>query len=58
MAKQGGEMRYTNGDLVDFAKLDLTQRITGMYIAGHPDVVTRLIPLIATREEPVNHPEW
>ena len=58
MAKQGGEFRYTNGQLVDFARLDLTQQITGMYVAGHPDVVARLLPLIAQRVEPINHPEW
>jgi fructose-1,6-bisphosphatase/inositol monophosphatase family enzyme len=58
MAKQGGEIRYLNGHLVDFAALDLTQPIKGLYIAGHPDVVRRLMPLITPREKPVTHPDW
>jgi myo-inositol-1(or 4)-monophosphatase len=58
IAKQGGDFRFLNGEQVDFAQMDLTQRITGMYVAGHPDVVARLLPLIVLREEPVTHPVW
>jgi myo-inositol-1(or 4)-monophosphatase len=58
IAKQGGEFRFLNGDPVDFAALDVTLRITGMYVAGHPAVVARLLPLITLRENPISHPAW
>jgi len=58
MAKQGGEIRFLSGELLDFRAIDLTQRIRGMYVAGHPDVVGRLIPLVTPRDKPVHHPDW
>ena len=41
---------------MDFAKLDLTQRINGLYIGGHPAVVERLRPLVAPRPHVIEHP--
>ncbi len=58
MVKQGGDFRFLSGERLDFARLDVTQRITGMYVAGHPDVVARLLPLITPRAESITHPAW
>ena len=55
---QGGELRYHSGELLDFRKLDLMERVMGLYIAAHPDVTQRLIPLITRREAPYVHPDW
>jgi 3'-phosphoadenosine 5'-phosphosulfate (PAPS) 3'-phosphatase len=58
LTRQGGEIRFAAGELVDFSARDLTQPITGLYIAGHPAVVARLIPLIRERERLRRHPAW
>ncbi|MBN1678991.1 MAG: hypothetical protein JW966_01780 [Anaerolineae bacterium] len=55
---QGGETRFLSGEMMDFARMDLAQIISGIYISGHPDVVQRLIPLISLRDEPITHPVW
>jgi len=57
-AKQGGETRFLNGDLLDFQTRDLTALIGGTYITGHPDVVRRLLPLVTPRAEQIQHPAW
>jgi myo-inositol-1(or 4)-monophosphatase len=58
LAKQGGEIRAQSGDLLDFSRIDLAQRITGFQVAAHPNITRRLIPLITARPEPVHHPAW
>ncbi len=58
MAKQGGEIRFKNGHLLDFSAIDLRQPIMGLYAAGHPDVVRRLLPLVNLRPAPYEHPAW
>lgn len=57
-AKQGGETRFLNGELLDLQTRDLTALIAGTYITGHPDVVRRLIPLVTPRAERIQHPAW
>ncbi|MBN1202079.1 MAG: inositol monophosphatase [Anaerolineae bacterium] len=58
ITKLGGEIRFLSGEALDFRTLDLTACINGMYIAGHPDVVRRLLPLITPRNAPRTHPDW
>lgn len=58
MARQGGEIRFKSGERMSFADIDPTQRISGLYAIGHPDVLRRLLPLINARTEPVFHPAW
>ncbi len=57
-ARQGGETRFLNGDLLDFRTRDLTALVGGTYVTGHPDVVRRLIPLVTPRATPIQHPAW
>lgn len=56
--KQGGELRHLSGDVLDFSKVDLLKPLNGIYLAGYPDVVRRLIPLLQPRAEPFEHPAW
>lgn len=58
LAKQGGEIRYDNGDLLDFATIALNEPIHATYIGAHPDVIARLIPLLNRRPQPIGHPAW
>ena len=58
LARQGGEFRLLSGELIDFTHRDLTQRIDEIYVAGHSQVVERLLPLIQWRERPYHHPAW
>ena len=58
LARQGGEIRFQNGARLDFARLDLTQRITGLYIGGHPAVIDGLMPLVTPRGQIIAHPTW
>lgn len=58
LARQGGEIRFHSGERLDFAKLDLTQRITGLYIGGHPAIIDWLIPLVSPRAHVIEHPAW
>ncbi len=58
MAKQGGVVADMHGDPIDFSRFDLHQKIMGTYIAAHPDVVKRLIPLLHPRERDIHHPAW
>lgn len=58
MAKQGGEIRFKSGQRLDFSAIDVHQPIRGLYAAGHPDVVRRLLPLATPRPAPYEHPAW
>lgn len=58
LAAQGGGLYYQDGSPVDFSTLDLTDRIHGLYIGGHPDVARRIGPLFTLRDKPVVHPVW
>jgi fructose-1,6-bisphosphatase/inositol monophosphatase family enzyme len=58
LAKQGGEIRSLAGELMSFDGIDLLKPIKGMYIAGHPDVVRRLRPLVKKRDRRIEHPAW
>ena len=58
MAKQGGEFRFKTGQPLDFSTIDLHKPIMGLYAAGHPDVVRRLLPLVNPRPAPYEHPAW
>ncbi len=58
LAKQGGEIRSLEGQLMDFNGIDLLKPVKGMFVAGHPDVVRRLRPLITRRDQRVEHPAW
>jgi myo-inositol-1(or 4)-monophosphatase len=56
--KQGGELRFLSGEVVDFSQIDLTQPMNEAFVAAHPEVVRRLIPLITPRDCSRNHPIW
>lgn len=58
LARQGGEIRYLSGELLDLSTIDLTKRIDEMFIAAHANVIPRLIPLLSWRDEPLHHPTW
>ncbi len=58
LRQQGGELRFLSGQPVDFSRIDLTQPMEEAFVAGHPDVVRRLIPLITPRRRTVQHPAW
>jgi fructose-1,6-bisphosphatase/inositol monophosphatase family enzyme len=58
LAKQGGEIRRLSGEALDFRTLDITRRMGGLYLAAHPVITRRLIPLITPRAEPLQHPAW
>ena len=58
LAKQGGEIRSMAGELVSLDGIDLLKPVKGMYIAGHPDVVRRLLPLVKKRDRRIEHPAW
>ncbi len=58
LLKQGGVVRKLDGQPLDFAAGDLLKPVMGMYVAGHPDVVERLIPLVRPRAEPITPPKW
>ena len=57
-AKQGGETRFLDGKELDLQTLDLTRRVDGFYITGHPDVIERLTPRVHLRERLIQHPVW
>jgi myo-inositol-1(or 4)-monophosphatase len=57
-AKQGGETRFLNGEVLDFQTRDLARRVEGFYITGHPDVIERLIPLVHRRDQLIEQPVW
>lgn len=58
LARQGGEIRFHSGEVLDFGQLDLTQRITGLYAAGDPAVIERLLPLVMPRADLIELPAW
>jgi myo-inositol-1(or 4)-monophosphatase len=58
MAKQGGVIRFLDGSPLDLTRIDPRESVRGTYIAGHPAVVDRLIPLLQPRAEPYHNPEW
>jgi myo-inositol-1(or 4)-monophosphatase len=58
LRKQGGDL-WTNAGPFDLAAMpDLTQRLDGLTLAGHPDVLARLLPLVHDREAALTHPAW
>lgn len=58
MARQGGTLWFLDGTPLDLTRIDPLRVISGTYIAGHPAVVERLIPLLQARAEPYHNPEW
>lgn len=56
--KQGGELCDLNGKLLDLRDRDLTQRIDGMYVAGHRWVARRLSSMVTPRKTPYHHGAW